>query len=44
MTEEQSEDRPQPDRERLDDDDLLEAQEHKGYGEDEGEREQSFDE
>jgi hypothetical protein len=26
-----------------DDDELLEAQEHKGYGDDEGERESSFD-
>jgi hypothetical protein len=25
-----------------DDDDLLEEQEHKGYGEDEGERDESF--
>ena len=27
-----------------DDDELLEAQEHKGYGDDEGERDSSFDE
>jgi hypothetical protein len=30
------------DDERPDDDDLLEEQEHKGFGEDEGEREGAF--
>jgi len=31
-----------PDREDEDDDDMLEEQEHTGYGEDEGEREESL--
>jgi hypothetical protein len=43
MTDQQLEhvDRPQEERER-EQDDLLAEQQHKGYGEDEGEREESL--
>jgi hypothetical protein len=44
MSDEQDTQNLDPQKQRHDDNDILEEQEHKGFGEDEGEREQALDE